>query len=79
MMKKQLDYDWVCHACTTENGKSLTRCQACGCAAFASVNEMEVHAKGQRKIDLQISRELAMTVLFWSFIGGVVFFFKLAA
>jgi hypothetical protein len=33
----------------------------------------------QQKIDLQISRELAMTVLFWALIGGIAFFFKLAA
>ncbi|WP_162044059.1 hypothetical protein [Undibacterium sp. YM2] len=74
-----MNYDWVCHACAAENSKSVLQCQACGCAAFASVNEMEVHAQGQRKIDLQISRELAMTVLFWALIGGIAFFFKLAA
>ena len=78
-MKKPLNYDWVCHACAAANGKSLLQCQACGCAAFASVQAMEKHAKGRRKIDLQISREVAMTVLFWAFIGGIAFFFKLEA
>ncbi|MES2038031.1 MAG: hypothetical protein V4495_09345 [Pseudomonadota bacterium] len=76
---KRIDYNWVCHACSAENGKSLMQCQTCGCAAFVSLQAMEKHAKGQRKIDLQISREVAMTVLFWAFIGGIAFFFKLAA
>ncbi len=48
----KMNYDWVCHACAAENSKSVLQCQACGCAAFATVNEMEVHAQGQQKIDL---------------------------
>lgn len=74
-----MSYDWTCHAYAAENSKSVSQCQACGCAAFASMAEIGKHATGQRKTDLQVSREVAMTVLFWALIAGFVLYFKLLA
>lgn len=48
-MKKTLNYDWVCHACAHENKANQPRCYYCGCAAVASIKEIEARRSGKRK------------------------------
>lgn len=78
MNSKKIDYDWVCHACSVENSKQVQQCHACGCSAFASMQTIEHHASEQRKADFQLSRDLAMQILFGAVAGAIALFFKFA-
>ncbi|MFZ6719964.1 hypothetical protein [Undibacterium sp. Ji49W] len=72
-------YDWVCHACAAENDKQLRQCHACGCSAFAGVDEMESHANTARKPAFSLAREQAVRVLFWSAVITIAVFLKFIA
>ncbi|MFZ6655075.1 hypothetical protein [Undibacterium sp. TJN19] len=72
----RMNCGWVCHACVAENSQQLQQCHACGCAAFASVQQMEKYTVVKRKSDFNLSREWAVSVLFWVVVASIALFLR---